>query len=117
MSASALGQKRTCAVQLGMSTLPPRADMCSARGDVCFGPIADITRLFDHRIGGGEQRGRDRQSKRLGGSSIDDQLESGRPLNGKIRSLRALEDLVHINCQIAEQTRRLDAIGHEATLL
>ena len=25
-----------------MSALPPKADMCSARGHVCFGPIADI---------------------------------------------------------------------------
>src|SRR5262245_31978999 len=26
-----------------MSALPPKADMCSALGYVCFGPIADIT--------------------------------------------------------------------------
>jgi hypothetical protein len=25
-----------------MSALPPKADMCSARAHVCFGPIADI---------------------------------------------------------------------------
>ena len=25
-----------------MSALPPKADMCSATGDVCFGPIADM---------------------------------------------------------------------------
>src|SRR5262245_14336624 len=25
-----------------MSALPPKADMCSALADVCFGPIADI---------------------------------------------------------------------------
>jgi hypothetical protein len=25
-----------------MSALPPKADMCGARGHVCFGPIADI---------------------------------------------------------------------------
>ena len=31
---SALGQKRTCAVQTGMSALPPKADMCSAQADV-----------------------------------------------------------------------------------
>ena len=28
---SALGQKRTCAAQKGMSALPPKADMCSAQ--------------------------------------------------------------------------------------
>src|SRR6476659_506505 len=28
--------------QMVMSALPPKADMCSARGDVCYGPKADI---------------------------------------------------------------------------
>jgi len=36
---SALGQKQTCAVQNGMSALPPKADICSASAHVCFGPI------------------------------------------------------------------------------
>ena len=40
---SALGQKQTCAVQNGMSALPPKADMCSALGHVRFVPIADIS--------------------------------------------------------------------------
>ena len=40
---SALGHKRTYAVQKGMSALPPKADMCSATRDVGFVPIADIT--------------------------------------------------------------------------
>jgi hypothetical protein len=63
---SALGQKRTYAVQKShvrftpnsdreseipqtvMSALPPKADMCSALIYVCFGPIADIRwTLFD----------------------------------------------------------------------
>ena len=39
---SALGQKQTCAAQKVMSALPPKADMCSALGDVRFVPIADI---------------------------------------------------------------------------
>jgi hypothetical protein len=39
---SALGQKQTSALQKGMSALPPKADMCDATRDVCFGPIADI---------------------------------------------------------------------------
>jgi len=57
---SALGQKQTYAVQKAMSALPPiatakadlsqtvmsalppKADMCGALADVCFGPIADI---------------------------------------------------------------------------
>jgi hypothetical protein len=30
--------------QTVMSALPLKADMCGAMGNVCFGPIADITR-------------------------------------------------------------------------
>jgi hypothetical protein len=37
------GQKnRTFAPQKGMSVLPPKADMCGATRDVCFGPKADM---------------------------------------------------------------------------
>ena len=43
---SALGHKRTCALQNVMSALPPEADMCSAPAHVCFVPIADIAPLF-----------------------------------------------------------------------
>jgi Domain of unknown function DUF120 len=39
---SALGQKQTFAQQKVMSALPPKADMCSAKRDVRFVPIADI---------------------------------------------------------------------------
>ena len=41
----ALGQKQTCAVQKGVSALPPKADMCSAKRHVRFVPIADINDL------------------------------------------------------------------------
>src|SRR5262245_29839136 len=44
---SALGQKRTYAVQNGMSALHPQADMCSALADGRFGPIADIEQRSD----------------------------------------------------------------------
>ena len=39
---SALDQKQTCAAQKVMSALPPKADMCGAKRDVRFVPIADI---------------------------------------------------------------------------
>ena len=39
---SALGHKRTFAVQNGMSALPSKADMCSAQAHVRFVPKADI---------------------------------------------------------------------------
>ena len=41
---SALGQKRTFAVQKGMSALTPKADMCGATRYVRFVPEADIAR-------------------------------------------------------------------------
>jgi hypothetical protein len=51
---SALGHKRTCAVQKGMSALLPKADMCGTLGHVRFGPIADIAPLFDYFVGAGD---------------------------------------------------------------
>jgi hypothetical protein len=55
---SALGQKQTYAAQQVMSALPPKADMCDAKTNVCFGPIADMINLFDHLVGAGEYGGR-----------------------------------------------------------
>ena len=43
---SALGHKRTCAVQNRMSALPPIADICSAQADVRFVPKADVGSLW-----------------------------------------------------------------------
>ena len=43
---SALGQEQTCAVQPGVSALPPKADMCGATRDVRYGPKADIARAI-----------------------------------------------------------------------
>ena len=37
-----LGQKRTFALQKGMSALPLKADMCGATRDVGYGPEADM---------------------------------------------------------------------------
>jgi hypothetical protein len=39
---SALGHKRTFAVQYVMSALPPKADIPCSYRHVCFVPIADI---------------------------------------------------------------------------
>jgi hypothetical protein len=57
---SALGHKRTCEAQKGMSALPPIADMCGAQANVRFVPKADILGvLLDHLISGVEQALRD----------------------------------------------------------
>ena len=47
---SALGQKRTFALQQVISALPPIADMCGATRDVRFVPIADISSLVMDRL-------------------------------------------------------------------
>ena len=49
---SALGQKQTFALQNGMSALPPKADMCGAKGDVRFVPIAGNHELQLKRVAG-----------------------------------------------------------------
>jgi hypothetical protein len=46
---SALGQKRTFAMQYVMSALHPKADMCGAKSDVRFVPKADIAALVKKR--------------------------------------------------------------------
>jgi len=54
-----------------MSALLPKADMCGALTDVCFGPEADITNLFDHIVGTRQQRLRNGEAKRLRGPLVD----------------------------------------------
>jgi len=63
---SALGQKQTYAVHHPMSALPPKADMCSALADVCFGPKADIN-SFDHLVGAALYRLRHGNAERSSG--------------------------------------------------
>ena len=74
---SALGQKQTCAVQNGMSALPPITDMCGAARDVRFVPIADIGTLFDHLVGARLHCRRHVEAERLGRLQIDVELDFG----------------------------------------
>ena len=59
--------------------------------------------LLDDLIRPQQERLRDRQAERLGGSEIYDQLELGRLLNGEVSGLGALEDLVHVSRGPSEQ--------------
>jgi len=45
------GDRESGLPQKVMSALPPKADMGGATRDVCYGPIADIAKLFDHLVG------------------------------------------------------------------
>ena len=53
-----------CQAYLAMSALPPKADMCGATRDVRYGPIADISDLFDYLVGDKEQLSRNIDTER-----------------------------------------------------
>src|SRR4029453_5463859 len=114
---SALGQKRTYALQQAMSALHPiattKADTCqwpcllyprkrtvavqlamSALAQKGAHALHRRTSLFDHLIGSRKQFVGDGEAERLGGLEIDDQLILGRHLHGEIGRLFPLEDAV-----------------------
>jgi hypothetical protein len=63
--------------QTVMSALPPKADMCSALANVCFGPKADIRHSFDHIASAAEHHGRYREADCFGGLQIYNQFKLG----------------------------------------
>ena len=84
-----------------MSALPPKADMCSATWDVCFGPIADSygaqkESLFDHFVGGLLKMHRHVETQSFGRLEIDDGFVFGRHLHRQIGGLLALEDAIDV---------------------
>ena len=52
-------------------------------------------RLLDHLVRAQQQRLWDREPERLRGLQVDDQLEFGRPFDGKVGGPGAFENLVH----------------------
>ena len=85
-----------------MSALLPKADMCSALGDVRFVPIADSMRrskkhrLLDDLVRQRAQLIRHSRSECLGGLHVDHQLELDWSLDRKLARLLAFEDAVGI---------------------
>jgi hypothetical protein len=59
-------------------------------------PRSRLPRLFDHFVGGGEQRRRRVDAERLGGLEIDNQFVLRRRLYRKV-GLFALEDAIDVN--------------------
>jgi hypothetical protein len=64
-----------------MSALPPKADIGATHRHVCFGPLPEVAKLFDHLVGGDKQSLRHGDAERFGGFQINDQLELGRLLH------------------------------------
>jgi ABC transporter substrate binding protein len=75
-------------------------------------PHAD---LFDHLVGGGEQRGRDRQIQCLRSIEVNDEIKARRFDNWEISRLGALKDLPDINTALAEMVGETGPIADEAS--
>ena len=75
---------------------------CNARPVHTDGPVADSCTaakralLFDHVVGGGEQRLRHIKAERSSSLEVDHQLELGGRLNGKLAWFCAPEDAIGI---------------------
>jgi|SRR6516165_330616 len=114
---SALGRKRTFAVQNGMSALTLKADICSARADVRFGQkrthaAQQMGSLLDHLVSAGEQRWRQGQTEHPSGLDIDHQLERCCLYDWKVRRLRALEDATDIDAHLTIRVHEIWSVTH-----
>ena len=69
---SALGQNQTFRSAIGMSALPPKADMCGALAHVRLVPIADIAPFTRSPHRRGRARRWEGEAERLGGLEVDD---------------------------------------------
>src|SRR6516165_10246919 len=70
--------------------------------------------LFDHLVGGGEQRLREFHAQRLGRFEVEDEIELCRLFDWQIRWLRALQYLVHVCRGTPKEIGEACAIRHQA---
>ena len=82
------------------------------------GKTCTLARLFDHLVGDGEQRRRRRETKRLGLSQVDDQLEFGRLLDRDFARLRSGDIAAwHHDWKEPREERLLPVpVGHEESI-
>src|SRR4051812_40963506 len=71
---------------------------------------------FDHLVGQGEERDRNREAERLRGLQIDGQAEVRRLLEGQVHRLRSFENAVNKGCHPLEALVLIRSIGHQATV-
>src|SRR5262245_9897113 len=75
----------------------------------------ELASSFDHLVGTQQERFRDRQTKRLGGGQVDDEIELGGLLDRDITRLRPAQNLVNIISGAPELLRKAWPIGHETS--
>src|SRR5262245_55519676 len=125
---SALGQKRTCAVQNGMSALPPIA---TAKADSRFtaesGHVQRTSScllwaksghraiLFDQLVAELEQSRRHCDAECFGRFEVDDKRELTRLFDRQISRFGALEDLVDIDRGALVHVFIARSVGHQAS--
>src|SRR5262249_25857139 len=105
-------QKRTCASHKLMSALPPKADMCGALANVCFGPKADIKSIRS-LVGNGEYGWRHLDAECPRGLHVDDELEFGRLQHRQVTGLGALEDAAGIDADLTKDIREVGSVTHQ----
>ena len=83
-----------------MSALPPKADMCGATNNVCFGPIADIG-LFDHLVRLRKQTLWHCDADCSSRWQVDNQFELGRLYDRHVGWFLALENTTCIDAHLS----------------
>src|SRR5262245_25347704 len=100
-----------------MSALPPKADMCSARNHVCFGPKADMVTSLDQIICAGNQRKGYADAEFLGSFKINYQFVLGWCLHRKIGWLLSLEDAIDVAGRLPQSPLEIGSVRDQATAI
>src|SRR5262249_47579006 len=112
-STSALGHKRTYAVQKAMSALPPIATSIAFSVCPLWAKSGHSGHSFDHLVGAAKQRKRYGKAEGLGGFQIDDQLDLGGLLNWKIGRLLPLDNPAGVYPEQTVRLREIGSVAHE----
>src|SRR5438552_17054874 len=69
---------------------------------------------LDQLVGASEERWRNGEAERLSGGQVDDEIEFGRLLDGKLGRVGALENLVNVASGSTSQVSEICPVGDES---